>query len=103
MKELIHSHRSRLLVYFTISAQAVMLIYGSLQFGIVEQRVRKLEINDASLQSRMHDREVVAAKYVPMLEGIKTVVDQHIDILKRIMDRQRMINNIIEQPLKKKK
>ncbi len=110
MKELITTHRSRLFVYLVISILSMTTLYGSfyvtsqtLEMQVLKRDVLKNRELIRDLIDRMHEREVIAAKYIPMLEGLKSVVDQHADLLKRIMDRQKVMNTFIEAPLKKTK
>lgn len=102
MKDIIEHQIARFMVYLALSFLSMTTIYGTFFVTKNYQQIEKNRIAIDQIEKRILEREVVAAKYIPMLEGTIRLQNQHSDILKRIMDRQKDINKIIEKPLKKK-
>lgn len=103
MKDIIHNHRARFLVYLSLAVLSTTTLYGSFFLTSTYHAAMENRERLNQLEARMEKREAVAATYVPLLLSVKALVDSHQDILKRIMNRQVHINKLIEKPLEKRK
>lgn len=99
---MILSNLARFLIYVSLSILLATTVYGTFFVSAVYHYSVTNTENIRELQLKMAERELVAKTYVPMLLAVKSLVDSHQDILQRIMDRQVLINKLLEKPLERK-
>lgn len=88
---------ARLLIYVSISVLSLTTIYGTFFVTSLFHQTKQNREDIDSLVVRMVSREAEAKTYIPIFLSVKTIAEAHEDLLKRIMDRQRHINELLEK------